>query len=432
MLRSLLIAIGAALILVAVLSWQSILSAGISQMSAGWDRLLAQYEREPVALPGVVTEESQIAPLIPRFIEANVGLINSPYTETQTDGSRLTRRDGACEAPRANLNQTVFSLRANIFEPLAPIAVHHPRDAKLPAEVSRFFQDYGGTTHTLTTNGRGERTTLPIVEEPRKVLVAGDSAAFGTLVDDAHTLASRLQAGDGTRQYVNLGVPDASAEQILCNLSAAVSRYGGQVDEIVYLYSEDDFAPGRKFGSANEAIAVIGELARKESIAKVSLVYLPTLYNVVPELTRYEGYPGQRASNPQGEREQLKTLAVDAGFNWLDMGEIAIERARAQASSFAVFDNFADPKNLSAQGTNTLAEKFTLPAPSVSSPLAAASIGAEAQPSAEADLEDQLQKQSEALDDIRAAAGRAAKNNRLKREIGDILKRLKEELAALP
>ncbi|QIG49586.1 hypothetical protein G5V57_18850 [Nordella sp. HKS 07] len=408
------------------------MSAGVSQMSTGWDRLLAYYDQTPVVVPGVVTDESQIAPLIPKLVDASIGLLNSPYPETRTDHSRLTERVAECETPRANLNETVFFLRANLFEPLAPIAIHHPRDAKLPAELATFFQDYGGAAHSLTTNARGERTTLPILDSPRKVLVTGDSAAFGTLVDDARTLPSRLQARDLARQYVNLGIPDASAQQILCNLTEATSRYRGQVDEIVYFFSEDDFAPTERFGSANEAVAAIRELVQKESITKVTLVYLPTLYNIVPELTRYRGYAGERAPNPQGDRELLKKLVLEAGFKWLDMGEIAMERARAQSSSFAVFVNFADPKNLSAQGIDNLVENFTPPVqPLVPTSLPTAT-NVEDQSIAEAGLEAQFRKQSAALDDIRAATARAAKNNRLKREIGDILRTLKEELAAGP
>src|SRR5262245_9126133 len=100
----------------------------------------------------------------------------------------------------------------------------------------------------------------------------------------------RLQTRGGTRQYVNLGVPDASAAQIFCNLEKAMPRYQGQVDEIVYLYAEDDFAPGQSLGSANEVVAAIQGLVQQASISKVTLVYLPTLYNIVPELTRYKYY----------------------------------------------------------------------------------------------------------------------------------------------
>lgn len=433
MLRSLLIAIGAALILVAILSWQNIMATGLGQVSIGWDRLLAYYNEEPISLPGIITDESQFTALIPRMIEASVGLINSPYPETQTDRSRLTRPDGTCVSPKVNLDETAFFLRANLFEPLAPIAVHHPRNAKLSPELMKFFLDYGRGAHKLTTNATGERVTIPLLEAPRKVLVAGDSVAFGILLDDADTLASRLQAKDGTRQYVNLGVPGASAEQILCNLTRAIARYQGQVEEIVYFYSEDDFAAGQKFGTPEEVVTAIKELVGNGSIAKITVVYAPSLYNTVPELTRYKGYAGERMPNPQAEGERLKKQVLDAGFAWIDMGEIALERSRIRGNPFSVFDNFADPKNPSAQGISNLVEKFTLPAPPETLALTAASSGmGEAPAEAQTGLEDRLRKQSDALDDIRAAASRAGKNNRLKREIGEILRKLKEELAAGP
>lgn len=428
MLRSLVVAIGAALILVAILSWQNIMSASVGQMTNGWDRLLAYYNQEPISLPGIVTDESELKSLVPRMIEADVGLINSPYKETQTERSQLTRRDGECESPRANLDEVAFFLRSNLFEPLAPIAVHHAREAILPPELVKFFQDYGRGAHKLSTNATGERATVPYLEGPKKVLVAGDSAAFSPMLDDSATLASRLQTKDSTRQYVNVGVPGASSEQALCNLTKATSRYQGQVEEVVYFYSEDDFAADQKFGTPEAVITAIKSLVQNGAATKVTVVYVPSLYNVVPELTRYKGYAGERAANPQIRREQLKKNVADAGFAWLDMGDIALERSRSQGNAFSVFDNYVDPRSLSAQGINNLVEKFTLPVPSEAPALAAAS-NSESPRVAATGLEDQLRKQSAALDDIRAAAARAAKNNRLKREVGDILKKLKNELA---
>lgn len=429
MLRSLLVAIGAASILVAILSWQDIMTAGVSQMASGWDRLSAYYNREPVQLPGVVTDEAQFKSLIPKMIEANVGLINSPYPEVQTERSQLTRRDGECESPRVNLDEIVFFLRSNLFEPLAPIAAHHARGAKLPPDLVKFFQDYGRGALKLTTNAVGERTTVPFLEAPKKVLVAGDSAAFGPMLDDSATLASRLQVKDSTRQYINAGAPGASSEQALCNLTKAASRYQGQVEEVIYLHSEDDFAADQRLGTPDAVIAAIKSLVQNGAATKVTMVYVPSLYNIVPELTRYKGYAGEHATNPQTEREQLKKGAVEAGFVWLDMGDIALERSRSQGNTFSVFDSFADPRSLSAQGINNLVEKVALPLPPETLALAAATPVPEDQAAAAAGLEDQLRKQSAALDDIRAAAARAAKNNRLKREVGDILKKLKNELA---
>lgn len=428
MLRSLLVAIGAALILVAILSWQNIMSAGVGQMTGGWDWLLAYYNREPISLPGIATDESELKSLVPKMIEANVGLINSPYPETQTERSQLTRRDGECESPRANLDEIAFFLRSNLFEPLAPIAVHHAREAILPPEMVKFFQDYGRGAHKLSTNAAGERVTVPYLEGPRKILVAGDSAAFSPMLDDSATLASRLQAKDSTRQYVNVGVPGASSEQALCNLTKAASRYQGQVEEIVYFYSEDDFADDQRFGTPEPVITAIKSLVQNGAATKVTVIYVPSLYNIVPELTRYRGYAGEHVPNPQMRREQLKKSVADVGFVWLDMGDIALERSRSQSNAFSVFDSFADPRSPSAQGINNLVEKFTLPIQPETLALAAGpSPGDEAV--ASPGLEGQLRKQAAALEDIRAAAARAAKNNRLKREVGEILKKLKSELA---
>jgi hypothetical protein len=428
MLRSLVLAIGAALILVAILSWQNIMSAGVGQMTDGWDRLLAFYNQESISLPGVATDEAEIKSLVPKMIEASVGLINSPYPETQTENSRLTRRDGECESPRANLDEVAFFLRSNLFEPLDPIAVHHAREAILAPELAKFFQDYGRGAHKLSTNAVGERTTVPYHEGPRKVLVAGDSAAFSPMLDDSATLASRLQTRDGTRQYVNVGVPGASPEQALCNLTKAASRYQGQVEEVIYLYSEDDFAADQKFGTPEAVVTAIRSLLQSEAATKVTVIYVPSLYNIAPELTRYKGYAGERVPNPQMRRDQLKKSVADAGFAWLDVGDIALERSRSQGNAFSVFDYFADPRSLSAQGINSLVEKFTLPAQPETLALAA-SPKSDDQTVPAAGLEDRLRKQAAALDDIRAAAARAAKNNRLKREVGDILKKLKNELA---
>jgi hypothetical protein len=428
MLRSLVLAIGAALILVAILSWQNIMSAGVGQMTDGWDRLLAFYNQESISLPGVATDEAEIKSLVPKMIEASVGLINSPYPETQTENSRLTRRDGECESPRANLDEVAFFLRSNLFEPLAPIAIHHAREAILPPELAKFFQDYGRSAHKLSTNAVGERTTVPYLEGPRKVLVAGDSAAFSPMLDDSATLASRLQTRDGTRQYVNVGVPGASPEQALCNLAKAASRYQGQVEEVIYLYSEDDFAADQKLGTPEAAITAIKSLLQSGAATKVTVIYVPSLYNIAPELTRYKGYAGERVPNPQMRRDQLKKSVADAGFAWLDVGDIALERSRSQGNAYSVFDFFSDPRSLSAQGVNSLVERFTLPVQPETLALAA-SPDSDGQTVAAAGLEDRLRKQAAALDDIRAAAARAAKNNRLKREVGDILKKLKNELA---
>ena len=170
MIRSAFLALGTALILVIVLGWQNILSSGWGQLDLSWDTLSSYYKdnQEKVTFPGVITDEDQISRLVPKMVEANVGLSNAPYPRTQTEGARLTTPNRECESTKANLDKTSLFLRSTLFEPLDPIIAYHDRTTKLSPELALFFQDYGYGSHGLTTNALGERTTVPLIERPRK------------------------------------------------------------------------------------------------------------------------------------------------------------------------------------------------------------------------------------------------------------------------
>lgn len=434
MIRSALLALSTALILVVVLGWQNMMSSGWGQLALSWDTLSAYYNQEKVVFPGVITDEGQISRLVPKMIEANISLANAPYPATQTEGARLTTHNRECESTKANLDKTSLFLRSTLFQPLNPIVAYHDRTAKLSPELALFFQDYGYGSHGLTTNALGERTTVPLIERPRKTIVAGGSVAFGALLDDANTLASRLQAADSDRQYVNLGIPEDSAELVICNLATAISRYRGQVDELIYIYSEDYLDQAKKYGTPEEVIAWLKTLVQSESIAKVTVVYSPTIYNVAPQLTRSKGNASERVPNRDGEKDRLRKIVAGAEFGWFDIGEIAIETSKSDGTPFSVLNNFADDRNLSLQGMTRLVEKFKPPKTEAllvsATPQAGEPQQQQQQQPIDAGLERSFEKQSAAIEQIRAAAGRAAKNNRLKREVGEILKKLKDDLAS--
>jgi hypothetical protein len=439
MIRSAFLALAAAAILVVTLGWQNITSPGWgqlpiawSQFSIDWDQLADYYNQEKIEFPGVVSDEEQIKSLIPKMVEAGIGLSTLSYAQTQTERARLTIENRECISPKANLDKTVLFVRSTLSEPLDPIIAFHDRTTALSPELSLFFQDYGYGAHTLTTNALAERVTVPLVEQPRKVVVAGGSAAFGLLLDDANSLASRLQKRDNSRQYVTLAVPEGSAEQVICNLTKAIPRYRGQVDELIYFYSEADLDSGDRLGTPEEVISALKNLAQNESIGKVTIFYSPLIYSLAPQFTRYRGYASDLLPNRQGIKDRLKKIVAGAGFGWLDVGEVALEASKAQGTEFSVLNNFADDRNLSLQGMNKLVERLLGPEPPPPAPTPVSAAPAEETVAATVDpgLEKRAQKQTEALEDIRAAAGRAAKNNRLKNEVGRILERLKNELAS--
>ena len=438
MIRSGFLALAAAAILVVGWGWQNLtapewgqLPIAWSQLSVDWGKWSDYVSEEKVEFPGVVTDEEQVKPLIPKMVDAGIGLSTTAFAQTRTDRARLTIENRECISPKANLSKTLLFVRSTLAEPLDPIIAYHDRGATLSPELALFFQDYGYGAHALTTNAMGERMTVPAVEQPRKVVIAGGSAAFGLLLDDANSLASRLQKRDNSRQYVTLAVPEGSAEQVVCNLTKAIPRYRGQIDELIYFYSEADLDSGEKLGTPEEVISALKNLAQNESVGKVTVFYSPLIYSLAPQFTRYKGYASDLLPNRQGLKDRLRKIVAGAGFGWLDIGDMALEASKAQGDEFSVLNNFADDRNLSLQGMNRLVERIMGPEPPPPAPTPVVAAPAQETVAAQVDpdLEKKLKAQTEALNDIRAAADRAAKNNRLRAEVGRILQQLNKDLS---
>src|SRR5262249_8136578 len=156
----------------------------------------------------------------------------------------------------------------------------------------------------------------------QKVLIAGDSVANGPMLDDSDTLASQLQQHDETRQYVNLGINNAAATDEICALKAAEKRYSGEISELIYFYCENDFGE-LPLGRPEEVIAWLCDFAKRQKIGRVTVIYGPYVYNVVPDITRFHGFIGETFPTNASERLRLANSARSAGFQFVDFGDIA-------------------------------------------------------------------------------------------------------------
>ena len=321
-------------------------------------QVTGKYLRDDEQLPGVLSDAAEIEALLPLLVEQGVAMGNVPYAELDTARSRMNTVVDGCYALQPNLDKTVFHLRTQLFNPLDPISVFYDTGTELDPALQEFFATYGLPSVRVTTNASGERTTVPLVERDRKVLIAGDSIAFGAMIGDADTLASQLQRLDPERQYISTGVGGAAARDVICNLDRAASRYAGEIDALIYLYSETDFNQSLEFGEPEPVIARLAEFAAANDLEpdRISIVYAPSIYNVVPQFTRFDGYRGGDAATYADQKQRLEVATGAAGFRWFDIAAIMQEENAAYGTQFATLHNFVDHSHLSPWGMRRLAE----------------------------------------------------------------------------
>ena len=286
---------------------------------------------------------------------AAVGIGDSPYTELQSDRAAINTTTAAgCLRQKPNLDKMVTALRSNAFNPFEPPSFFVDAGKTLAPELQDFLKRYAIRPLHHRSNGAGERLTVPTLERATKVLIAGDSVANGLMVDDSETLASQLQAQDSQRQYVNLGVGGADARDALCALEDSLQRYHGSIAELIYIYCENDLKPDTPLGTPAEVMARLGELVAREKIAKVTVIYAPYIYNVMPALTRFKGFRGYRRPYHSQERAALAELSTAAGYRYIDFGALGQAENQRLGSDFSAFALYVDQVHMSPRGTALL------------------------------------------------------------------------------
>jgi hypothetical protein len=301
----------------------------------------------------------EIESLIPTMIQAGLGMGNTPYNELVTDQAAINEvgPDG-CQSPKANLRKTTTYIRTVDYDLFDPPSLFFDRGVNLGNLLSQFVRKYSINMSDFSTNNDRERITFPILISQRKVLVAGDSVAVGAMIGDIDTISSQMQSRDVNSQYINLGVNGAPAEQIICRLKSAGIRYNQNIVHIIYIYSENDFDAQKPYGKPVEVIAWLKTFATDQNKAKVTIVFAPYIYNIIPNLTRFPGSRGAEHKTFAAESDALKQETLKAGFDYVSIGEMASKEAVSQQTDFAAFGLFVDHAHLSKYGVSKLVDKL--------------------------------------------------------------------------
>jgi hypothetical protein len=309
-----------------------------------------------------IASRDDIEALLPEMVAEGVGMGNVPYKEVVTGKAAINAPlPNGCLEPKPNLAKTTTYIRSGDYDRFDPPSLFFDRDAELGPRLDAFIKTFAVHLSRFTSNADSERLTLPEVKSPRKFLVAGDSVAVGSMIDDSETIASQLQRRRADVQFVNLGINGADAKDIVCRLTKAGTRYGGSIAGLIYVYCENDFKPGEPYGKPEEVIAWLQAFAASEKIADVTVVFAPYIYNIMPQLTRFDGSRGEIHGRFAEEAARLRQLTTAAGFRYISIADVAREEAEAKGTDFAAFALFVDHAHLSNYGVSRLVEKLASP-----------------------------------------------------------------------
>jgi hypothetical protein len=297
-------------------------------------------------------QRSELGKFIPQLQEINAGVGNTDFYELISENSSVNGH-GKCQGMKPNLKKEMIHLRSITFDQYDPPMIFHDSGIKVPAPLREFIEKYQFSRKILSTNEFGERVTVPKIEKARKVLVAGDSVAMGIALGDEETLSARLQQMDDSRQYVNLGVSGAGPSMIFCLLEEAAARYPSAIDELIYVFCDNDFPELQQEGGAALVVKKIKEFQVRNQIKKIVMVRSPLVYSIPPLMDRSE-----EAHYIAQEVETLSRESTEVGFSYIDFRDIALEETKIRESMYAYHHLFIDRVHYSPDGTRLLAKKI--------------------------------------------------------------------------
>jgi hypothetical protein len=109
-------------------------------------------------------------------------------------------------------------------------------------------------------------------------------------------------------------------------------------------------------GSPEEVVTWLTDYTQQQGIEKTTIIYAPYIYNIVPYLTRFSGYRGGRFRSHKYERERLVRSVKEAGFDFVDMADLALKEIDVMGTQFGSLTLFVDHAHWSPVGTLKMAE----------------------------------------------------------------------------
>ena len=123
-----------------------------------------------------------------------------------------------------------------------PPVLHLKYDNNLEysSQLKAYLKEQSRIDYLYSTDSNGFRKTVPNIKSDKKILIIGDSVAFGVGVDDENTTASHLQKMIGEQyEIINAGVGGYSGHQAF--LMAKKLSNENDFAGLIYIACQNDF-----------------------------------------------------------------------------------------------------------------------------------------------------------------------------------------------
>lgn len=333
----------------AVSSAVILLLAGIVAHRAGLLPEQRRPRRDNIRIPADVLAELTAA----QAVISNCGNpTNAPRHDTI-----LVRPDDTLECVlRPDIRVTGTMLATPKPYNLDPPVLYLQADTALPPAAAAYVAANRRLQFTYTTDEHGFRTTLPPVRSDRRILIVGDSVAFGIAVNDAETIPSIIQEALGDRYAVdNAAVGSYTGWQ--APVSAARHTAARPYHAIVYIACQNDFMQGDDWtAEARTVCTTLRDVGRQHTVPITVILHTYMEYNLRDIFADAKWSPDRLRRTDQ-LRHDLPAICRELDIAYADFTEVVDAYRRERRSPFAPFALYVDHCHLSPEGNRLLAQQ---------------------------------------------------------------------------
>lgn len=285
----------------------------------------------------------------------NIDVLNQP----EEHNTILVQPDQELEyklRPNVSLDVMTFNVVSSL-ELDTPL-LHLPTNVGLSEKTRQYIQDKTGIRFRYTTDSLGRRINVPSVSSAKKVLVVGDSVAFGVGVDDKDTVVSQLQSTFGADiEVVNAAVGGYGATQALKVAESASQRE--KYLAVVYVACQNDFMEDDQDWSqnANTHLRQLKKVADRFDNRVLVILVTSLEYNANSVLGS-TGWDAKSIEQTTQLRSSIKDSSASLGFRFADWTDLVNDYRLTTRTEFAPFSLYVDHLHLSPAGNRILSERI--------------------------------------------------------------------------